>query len=190
LDELWQQLDDDGAVQQQTLLLDLALKHGREPWAAEHSALITSLQGEYYVQYLRLMRNSATATLEELAMYADEAMAISAFGLVWTAASIATRKLRGTRTSLATERYWKEHFDVAHRRAEGPLRWGSPEAGPVALSRREQHIARLAAEGLNDSVIAERLGLSVRTVESHLTRTYAKLGISGRKDLRAALGMP
>jgi len=51
-----------------------------------------------------------------------------------------------------------------------------------ALTRREREIARLAAS-LPDLAIAERLGISVRTVQTHLTRVYRKLRVSGRADL-------
>jgi DNA-binding CsgD family transcriptional regulator len=56
------------------------------------------------------------------------------------------------------------------------------------LTPREQQIAALARRGQATRQIAERLHLSERTVESHLARIYAKLGISGRKQLRARLG--
>ncbi len=52
-----------------------------------------------------------------------------------------------------------------------------------ALSRREEEIARLAASGLSNREIAERLFVSVRTVEGHLHRLYAKLGINHRSEL-------
>jgi len=48
-------------------------------------------------------------------------------------------------------------------------------------------VARLAADGLAGRVIAGRLGLSLRTVNNHLSRAYAKLGISGRADLTVVL---
>ncbi|OWY60812.1 hypothetical protein B7486_67160 [cyanobacterium TDX16] len=55
------------------------------------------------------------------------------------------------------------------------------------LTRREQEVAGLAAEGQSNQEIADRLGLSVRTVENHLQRAYEKLGIPGRDELAAAL---
>ena len=51
------------------------------------------------------------------------------------------------------------------------------------LSRREEEIARLAARGLSNRGTAERLFVSVRTVEGHLHRLYAKLGVSDRSEL-------
>lgn len=55
------------------------------------------------------------------------------------------------------------------------------------LSNREVQIARLAAQGLDNREIAARLSIGVRTVEAHLQRVYAKLGISSRAGLAKAL---
>jgi DNA-binding CsgD family transcriptional regulator len=55
------------------------------------------------------------------------------------------------------------------------------------LTSREDEVARLAAAGLSNRAIADRLVVSVHTVETHLARSYAKLGIGRRKELRAAL---
>jgi DNA-binding NarL/FixJ family response regulator len=56
--------------------------------------------------------------------------------------------------------------------------------GEVAeLTRREQEIALLAALGETNAEIAERLVISVRTVETHLYRTFRKLGIGDRESL-------
>jgi DNA-binding CsgD family transcriptional regulator len=46
----------------------------------------------------------------------------------------------------------------------------------------------LAATGASNADIAHTLFLTVKTVEMHLTRTYRKLDIGGRGDLRRALG--
>jgi DNA-binding CsgD family transcriptional regulator len=48
-------------------------------------------------------------------------------------------------------------------------------------------VALLAQTGLSSLAIAERLYLSVRTVDSHLARTYHKLGITRRRQLADAL---
>ena len=58
----------------------------------------------------------------------------------------------------------------------------------VPLSGREREIAMLAAEGMTSKDIAERLYLSVRTVDNHLQHVYAKLGVSSRTGLARALG--
>ncbi|RZU52320.1 AAA ATPase-like protein [Krasilnikovia cinnamomea] len=55
------------------------------------------------------------------------------------------------------------------------------------LTERELEVCTLAAAGLGNTEIAERLVLSVRTVENHLQRSYEKLGVRGRRELRSAV---
>ncbi len=55
------------------------------------------------------------------------------------------------------------------------------------LSLREHQIARLAASGVTSKDIADQLYLSARTVDNHLRRVYAKLGVAGRGELQPAL---
>jgi DNA-binding NarL/FixJ family response regulator len=59
-------------------------------------------------------------------------------------------------------------------------------AGSV-LTSREREVAALAAKGLANKEIAGHLELSVRTVETHLARVYAKLGVAARSDLSAVI---
>ena len=63
----------------------------------------------------------------------------------------------------------------------------TPAAPAEELSRRERDVLRLAAEGRTNEEIAIALTLSVRTVERHLSNTYAKLGLSGRVARAAAV---
>lgn len=54
----------------------------------------------------------------------------------------------------------------------------------VPLSNREREVAKLAAAGLSNQEIGDRLFLSVRTVGNHLQNVYTKLGVSSRGELR------
>lgn len=69
--------------------------------------------------------------------------------------------------------------------ARTPAMLGSDAA--AALTPREREIAAMAAAGVSSQDIATRLFLSVRTVDNHLHRVYAKLGVTGRRDLLAGL---
>jgi DNA-binding CsgD family transcriptional regulator len=60
----------------------------------------------------------------------------------------------------------------------------APHAG---LTAQEEQIARLARDGLTNVEIGGQLFLSPRTVEWHLHKVFAKLGIDSRTDLHAAL---
>jgi DNA-binding CsgD family transcriptional regulator len=55
------------------------------------------------------------------------------------------------------------------------------------LSARELEVASLAAAGLSNRAIADRLFVSVRTVETQLQHVYRKLGVSSRGDLSHVL---
>jgi DNA-binding NarL/FixJ family response regulator len=57
----------------------------------------------------------------------------------------------------------------------------------ASLTSRERQVAELAADGVKSRDIAERLYLSPRTVENHLQRVYAKLGVNSRTELAPAL---
>ncbi|EXG82393.1 helix-turn-helix transcriptional regulator [Cryptosporangium arvum] len=58
---------------------------------------------------------------------------------------------------------------------------------PAALTTQEMEIANLAAAGLTNKQIAQRLYLSHRTVGAHLYRVFPKLGVTSRAGLRDAL---
>ena len=58
---------------------------------------------------------------------------------------------------------------------------------PRSLTPSELRVAELAASGLTNKRIAERLFMSPKTVEANLARVYAKLGIASRAELGARM---
>ncbi|MEV5607482.1 AAA family ATPase [Streptomyces sp. NPDC052225] len=73
-------------------------------------------------------------------------------------------------------------------RAAGRVSAGTGDEGHrAALTGQEREIAELAAAGLTNKQIAERLFISHRTVGAHLYQIYPKLGIASRIALRDAL---
>jgi ATP/maltotriose-dependent transcriptional regulator MalT len=59
--------------------------------------------------------------------------------------------------------------------------------GPDSLTSTEQGVVALLLEGLSNVEIGERLFISPRTVQSHLRRVFAKLGVSSRREVKHAL---
>jgi DNA-binding NarL/FixJ family response regulator len=76
---------------------------------------------------------------------------------------------------------------VKRARAERARISGSSPRATNALSETEQRIATLVAAGHANKRVAAELFVTVRTVESNLTRIYRKLGIQSRGQLTARL---
>ncbi len=99
----------------------------------------------------------------------------------------------------------REHLRTAHglfnsmgfegftERARRELRESGETVGPEVvtlspdLTAQERQIAQLARDGLSNPEIGARLFVSPRTVEWHLGRIFAKLGIRSRRSLATAL---
>jgi DNA-binding NarL/FixJ family response regulator len=65
----------------------------------------------------------------------------------------------------------------------------APSAGGLdALSGREREVAKLVEQGRTNRQIAAELYLSEKTVETHLSRVFAKLGVGSRAEVAAAVG--
>jgi DNA-binding CsgD family transcriptional regulator len=96
----------------------------------------------------------------------------------------------------------REGLELAHRCGAQPLARrasdelaaaGSRPRRPVrtgvdALTASERRVAQLAASGLTNRDIAQRLFVTLKTVEWHLGQAYGKLGIAGRRELGGVLG--
>ncbi|MFJ8787932.1 LuxR C-terminal-related transcriptional regulator [Streptomyces sp. NPDC102462] len=152
----------------------------------------------------RLAELVAVCDAPHIAVYADHAAALAARdaaalvrvcgayeagGLHLHAAEAAAQAARlwsGTGDSTSAQRAADRCHRLA-RRCEGVatpavLACWSPE-----LTDRERDVARLAAAGLSSRDVAERLGITVRTVDNHLYRVYRKTGVTSRGGLRRVL---
>lgn len=57
--------------------------------------------------------------------------------------------------------------------------------GGVTLSAREREVLQLVVDGASNDEIGARLGISSRTVESHLRRLFERVGVGSRTELAA-----
>ncbi|MFC7386956.1 ATP-binding protein [Sphaerisporangium rhizosphaerae] len=88
--------------------------------------------------------------------------------------------------TLLSARPWTERASK-ELRATGWVAPRTAAAGDTVLTPQEREVADLAASGLSNKQIAERLFLSHRTVGAHLYQIFPKLGITSRAALRDAL---
>jgi DNA-binding NarL/FixJ family response regulator len=75
----------------------------------------------------------------------------------------------------------------AGARVSARARRAAAGAGPDGLTAREQEVAELVAQGRSNKEVASALFLSEKTVEHHLSRIYAKLGVRSRTELARGL---
>jgi DNA-binding CsgD family transcriptional regulator len=73
-----------------------------------------------------------------------------------------------------------------HRIPRGPT--AVTRAHPAGLTGRQAEILRLLADGMSNAEIAERLVVSVRTVDHHVSAVLQKLGVTSRREAAAAAG--
>lgn len=76
----------------------------------------------------------------------------------------------------------------AERARREIARIGGRPARPGELTPTEERVARLVVRGYTNKEVADALFLSVRTVESNLSRIYRKKGVGSRRELRRAIG--
>ena len=55
-----------------------------------------------------------------------------------------------------------------------------PISNPAGLTPREVEVLRLVAQGMTNEQVANQLVISPRTVDTHLTSIYGKIGVSSR----------
>jgi DNA-binding CsgD family transcriptional regulator len=111
--------------------------------------------------------------------------------LGWSVVGVRLLAHAADRVRVADPRRATRILQLVRSTADGfdePLRpWVLSTPPLPTLSERELEIARAVAGGAGRDELASRLVVSRRTIDSHLQRVYAKLGISSRAELRAWL---
>jgi non-specific serine/threonine protein kinase len=169
----------------------IASRNLRSPWwisvFLEHSAT-AALGGHHPESALQLA--AAAAHLRESIR--------GVVSPVWVAVveQFVLAPARGALSDSATAAAWTSgtrmtvDLAVAKALSETTLHIGERDAGPervdpLSLSKREQAVATLVAEGLTNHQIAAKLFISRRTVETHVQHIFNKLGFSTRSQIAA-----
>ena len=172
-------------------IVDLLEEQGRtlgRPWGVAVGArcrgLLHAAAGDLAAAQASMER--ALVAHDGLPMPVERARTLLALGRVHRA----QRQRRAARAALDEARsilasvgspLWQERVD------DELARLGLGPRDPGVLSASEQRVAGLAAQGLTNRQVAARLAISQKTVEAHLARAYAKLGIHSRAELGARM---
>ncbi|MFD7610738.1 AAA family ATPase [Streptomyces sp. NPDC059828] len=165
------------------LLTDLVRLGGAREAAARLAEIASECTGRFHRARADLAAAWATNDPEGLLSVADALETIGADLLAAEAASTAAALLKEAgqtrRASAAAVR--AEALEARCEGARTPALMARQDV--VRLTGREHEIALLAARGMFSKDIATELTLSVRTVDNHLQRVYAKLGLTTRREL-------
>ncbi|BBC32415.1 hypothetical protein SGFS_037090 [Streptomyces graminofaciens] len=116
---------------------------------------------------------------------------MGALPLAAEAAALAVRAHRASGQRRKGREAWAACRELLRGCDSGLPPWtdreSTQERDVAPLTPREREVAALASTGLSNRDIADRLVVSVRTVENHLHRIYHKLGITARSDLGRGL---
>jgi DNA-binding CsgD family transcriptional regulator len=131
---------------------------------------------------------SALARLEDLPLRYDRARVNFAYGQTLRRAG--KRREADAVMQVAREAYLALGAETYVRRCDRELKAGGlnlrrSSAHSAELTPQETAVTDLVARGMSNKEVATELFLSVKTVQYHLTRIYAKLGIRSRSELAA-----
>ena len=173
--------------------LEVALRLGSVGVAQRVTTLAPRVQGPL----ARTLGELAAAVVAGDGARLDaSARSFAGLGLDLHAAEAAVRAARAHRSSgdPGAARASTDMADTLRSRCEGGRTPALDDglASPGDLTRREREVAIMATRGMASRAIAEKLDVSVRTVDNQLGRVYRKLAVANRAELRgraAELGL-
>jgi DNA-binding CsgD family transcriptional regulator len=169
---------------------DLELAHGFGTPRVIGIALLALAPCERPARALELLHEAADV-LERSCARLEYARALAALGAA----------LRRANQRSAARGRLLVALDLAHRCGSPPLEREARDelaalgtrprrpaiSGRDSLTASEARVAAMAADGMSNKDIAQALFVTLKTVETHLSRTYMKLGIGSRRELTGAL---
>ncbi len=159
------------------------------PWGsatAKRCAALIRLARDGYAEGDAALLGEACVDLERLELRFDSARCLLALGQ----AQRRSKRWRGARETLERAAAAFGELGAAGwaRRARSELeRVGGRRRAEGGLTPSERRVIELAAEGRSNKEIAAALYVTVNTVEVHLARAYAKLGVRSRAQLARRL---
>jgi len=126
----------------------------------------------------RLRETAGTAVMEQFRAQHEHAASVASEGM--GAAAFMAAVERGTAMTIDEI----AAYALEQKPPAKPLRGLAAESG-ISLTRREQEIAALVAQGLSNKQIAAKLVVSERTAESHILNILNKLGFNSRSQIAA-----
>jgi predicted ATPase/DNA-binding CsgD family transcriptional regulator len=150
--------------------LRLALSTGAQPQVARimaASAPLVRAGGQpAWAEQLEQLANSPTTTLESCREQAERLLA-------WLGS-------QSPAAAMSLEQALRETAVGGAAAAQAPASQRAAATHPAGLTAREVEVLRLVAAGLTDVQVAERLVVSPRTVQTHLSSIYGKLQVGSR----------
>jgi len=169
------------------LLHDIARLGDPDVVTEQLSELATACDSDLVSLRAQHARALADSDSDALGQVAERWEGVGAFLIAAEAASAASR-VAGRRGSARQSRAFAVRAFAQAARCEGARTPALLDSeATIALTPREREVAAMAASGVPSREIADRLFLSVRTVNNHLQRVYEKLGVTSRRELLASL---
>ena len=193
----------------ETVLAESKVARDREQPTHELACLQAALQwgvtdgsGALATRARELAETLALPLAEAVAMHAESLRSASGEGLL--AASAAYQAIGDRSTAADAAAQAAVAFMAAQQRGRGLLAASTAEqlardcgglctpatrslAAPTPLTGRQREVAELVAAGLTNKDIADRLVMSVRTVEGHVLRACQRIGVTTRAELAAIM---
>jgi len=169
----------------ETEIRRIALARGDTREAAALAMSSSAVDGPEAVLVHNFARSVQTSDVVGLIRIGDSALAAGYLLLSLESAQQAERCLANAqdkRPLLAVRRRVQNRLTTAGMSAH----LGLVRSGLDTLSAREEQVLNFVIGGASNSTIAVRLGVSQRTVEGHLYKIFAKLGVGRRSDLLQA----